>query len=256
MWPRLGSFPTFGLLYSVSILSHFVISYLIARRLGLRHRVWTVVSICYKVGMTFGAKALYDLQHGQFNLQALCSMKHYLRGGLWGGLLAYLMLAAPLAFILAKRKRAALYLVALSIPIPWIFAKMGCLLNGCCYGKPSSLPWAITFPERAVGAPAGIALHPTQIYEILIMVGVLAIFRILKRERWQGTMLLWLLILYGLGRAVTELWRGDLEHDVHIGPLTLSQLLCLVAVGVSAIMLYLCCCIDSNHKLDGKITMC
>jgi len=239
MWPRLGPAPTYGVSYGIGILSHFVISYLIARRLRLRHRVWIVVSICYMVGMTFGAKALYDLQHGQFNLQALCSVKHYVRGGLWGGLLVYLVLVAPLAFFLARRKRAALDLVALSIPIPWIFAKMGCLLNGCCYGKPSSLPWAITFPERSMGAPAGIPLHPTQIYEILIMVGVLVVFKMLKREVWQGTMLLWFLILYGLGRAATELFRGDLEHDAHIGPLTLSQLLCLVSAGVSIITLLL-----------------
>ena len=238
MWPRLGPAPTYGVLYGTGILSHFVISYLIARRLGLRHRVWIVVSICYMEGMTVGAKVLYDLQHGQFDLRALLSMKHYLQGGLWGGLLAYLTLAAPLAFFMAKHKRAALDLVALSIPIPWIFVKTGCLLNGCCYGKATSLPWAITFSERAVGAPAGIPLHPTQIYEILIMVGVLVVFKILKRERWQGTMLLWFLILYGLGRAITEVYRGDADHHAYIGPFTLSQLLCLAAAGVSIVLLY------------------
>jgi phosphatidylglycerol:prolipoprotein diacylglycerol transferase len=255
MWPRIGPVPTYSILYIAGLISHFVVGYHIAKKLGLRHRIWIVVSICYMVGMTFGAKALYDLQHGQFDLQALSSTKHYLKGGLWGGLLAYLVLAAPLAFIFAKRKRAALDLVALSIPIPWIFAKIGCLLNGCCYGKASSLPWAITFPETARGAPAGIPLHPTQVYEILIMVGVLVVFKILKRERWQGTMLLWFLILYGLGRAVTDLCRGDLEHDVCIGPLTLSQLLCLIAAGISIIVLYFWSCIDSGDKLDSKITI-
>lgn len=256
MWPRLGPAPTYGVLYGISILSHFVISYLGARRLGLRHRVWIVVSICYMLGMTFGAKALYDLQHEEFDLQALCSMKHYLRGGLWGGLLAYLALAAPLAFFLAKRKRAALDLVALSIPIPWMFVKLGCLLNGCCYGKPSSLPWAITFPDGASGAPSGIPLHPAQIYEICIMVGVLVVFKILKREHWKGTMILWFLIFYGLGRAATELFRGDLEQDVHIGPLTLSQILCLVAAGISIIVLYFWSRIHSGDKLDSRTVIC
>lgn len=208
MWPRIGPTPTFGVMYSISILSHFLISYLIAWRLGLRHRVWIVVSICYAGGMTVGAKALYDLQHGQFALQALLSMKHYLQGGLWGGLLAYLALAAPLAYVLAKRKRVALDLVALSIPVPWIFVKLGCLLHGCRHGQPCSLPWAITFPEGAGGTPAGIPLHPTQIYEILLAVCILLVFRILRYERWQGTMLLWFLILYGLGRAITEIYRG------------------------------------------------
>jgi len=52
MWPRIGPLPTFGVLYSISILSCFLIACLIARRLRLRHRVWLVVGICYMVGMT------------------------------------------------------------------------------------------------------------------------------------------------------------------------------------------------------------
>ena len=89
MWPRIGPVPTYSILYIVSILSHFLICYLIARRLGLRHRVWIVAGICYMEGMTVGAKALYDIQHGQFDLRALFSTGHYMQGGLWGGLSAY-----------------------------------------------------------------------------------------------------------------------------------------------------------------------
>jgi phosphatidylglycerol:prolipoprotein diacylglycerol transferase len=130
-------------------------------------------------------------------------------------------------------------LIALSVPIPWLFAKLGCLLNGCCYGRPSSLPWAIMFPEGAAGAPAGVPLHPTQVYEILVVLCMVGVFAALKRERWQGTMLLWFLILYGLGRAVTEFWRGDTDHHLYVGPLTLSQLICLAAAGFSMLVLYL-----------------
>ena len=239
MWPRLGPIPTFGVLYSVSILTHFLMSRSIARRLRLRRRVWIVVSICYMEGMTVGAKVLYDVQHGQFDFSALLTIKHYVQAGLWGGLLAYIALAVPLALILAKRKRAAVDLIALSIPVPWIFVKLACLVNGCCYGKACSMPWAIIFPEGGAGAPAGVPLHPTQIYEILVIVCVMVVFKILKRDRWQGTMLLWFLILYGLGRAITEVWRGDVDHHVYIGPLTVSQLICLIAAAISILLLYL-----------------
>jgi len=237
MWPRIGPVPTYSIMYILSILSHFLICYFIAKRLGLRHRVWIIVGICYMVGMTIGAKALYDIQHGQFDFGALFSSRHYLKGGLWGGLLAYFALAVPLVFVLAKHKRAALDLIALSIPIPWIFIKLGCLFNGCCYGTKCSMPWAITFPEGAGGAPAGIPLHPTQIYEILVVVCILVVFKALKYKRWQGTMLLWFLALYGLGRAATEIFRGDFDHHLYIGGLTLSQLVCLAAAGVSILLL-------------------
>ena len=191
------------------------------------------------VGMTIGAKALFDLQHSQLDLWALLSAKHYMQGGLWGGLLAYFCLSVPSVLLLSHRKRAALDLIALSIPIPWIFAKLGCLFNGCCHGQPCSMPWAITFPEGARGAPAGIPLHPTQIYEILVILCILVVFRMLKRRWGSGAMLLWFLILYGLGRAATEIWRGDTNHHLYIGSLTLSQLICLVAAGVSALVLCL-----------------
>ncbi|MHC4171935.1 MAG: prolipoprotein diacylglyceryl transferase [Planctomycetota bacterium] len=238
MWPRIGPIPTYGILYIISILSYFLIACLIARRLGLRHRVWIVAGICYMEGMIVGAKALYDIQHGQFDFRALFSTGHYMQGGLWGGLLAYFILAVPLVLVLAKHRRAALDLVALSIPVPWVFVKLGCLFNGCCYGKKCSMPWAITFPEGAAGAPASIPLHPTQIYEILVVLFILVVFKILKYERWRGTMLLWFLILYGLGRAATEVWRGDVDHHIYIGPLSLSQLICLVVAGISIFVLY------------------
>jgi len=239
MWPRIGPIPTFSIFYSIGILCHYLVSFLLARRLGLRRRVWIAASVCYNFGMIIGAKALYDIQHTQLDLGALLSIRHYMQGGLWGGLLPYLCISVPLVLLLSKRRLAALDLIALSIPIPWIFAKLGCLFNGCCYGKACSLPWAVTFPEGARGAPAGIPLHPTQIYEILVVLCILVVFMILKRRWGSGTMLLWFLALYGLGRAVTEVWRGDTEHHLYIGPLTLSQLICLAAAGISILTLFL-----------------
>jgi phosphatidylglycerol:prolipoprotein diacylglycerol transferase len=205
--------------------------------------------------MTVGAKVLYDIQNAQFDFRALLSIRHYMQGGLWGGLLAYFILAIPLVLILAKNKRSALDLVAMSIPVPWILVKIGCLFNGCCFGKESSLPWAITFPEGARGAPPGVPLHPTQIYEILVVICVLVVFIKLNYDRWRGAMLLWFLALYGTGRAATEFFRGDIDHNVSVGPLTLSQLICLVAAGVSIILLFLWRHFVHNDILDGSMSI-
>ncbi|NQT03719.1 MAG: hypothetical protein HQ580_16945 [Planctomycetes bacterium] len=81
MYPRIGPVPTYSILYILSILSHFLICYFIAKRLGLRHRVWIVVGICYMEGMIVGAKILYDIQNAQFDLRALLSIRHYMQGG-------------------------------------------------------------------------------------------------------------------------------------------------------------------------------
>jgi len=247
MWPQIGPIRMYGLLYLLSFVIHLIVARRQARRLGLRRRVWLVVSICYILAMTIGAKALFDIQHGIFSLRALFSAQHYMTGGLWGGLLAYFAMAMPAALLLAKHKRAAMDLPALAIPLPWIAGKIGCLLHGCCHGKASSLPWAITFPEGAPGgAPAGVPLHPTQIYEILVMVLVIIAFKLLADDRRRGTMLLWFLAIYGLGRPVTEIWRGDLEEATRVGTLTVSSVVCLVAACVSAILLYI------RHTRRGK----
>jgi phosphatidylglycerol:prolipoprotein diacylglycerol transferase len=151
--------------------------------------------------------------------------------------LAYIGLAVPLGFTLAKHKQEALDLVAMSIPIPCIFAKLGCLFNGCCYGKECSLPWAITFPQGSKLAPANIPLHPTQIYEILVFIFILVVFRIIKYERWRGKMLLWFIVLYCLARAVIDVWRGDFDQHLYVYGFTLTQLICLTAASISIILL-------------------
>ena len=255
MYPQIGPVPTYSILYILSIVTHFLICYFIAKRLELRHRVWIVVGICYMEGMTVGAKILYDIQNAQFDLRALLSFRHYMHGGLWGGMLAYFILAVPLALILAKNRRAALDLIALSIPVPWIFTKIGCLFNGCCYGKVCSMPWAITFPEGAADAPPGVPLHPTQIYEILVVICVLVVFKKLNYVRWRGTMLLWFLALYGTGRAATDFFRDDFDHNLYVGPLTLSQLICLIAAGASIIILFLWRCFVRNDILDESTSI-
>ena len=127
-------------------------------------------------------------------------------------------------------------MVVLTIPVPFILAKLGCLLNGCCYGRACSLPWAIVFPAGSRGASAGVPVHPTQIYEIATMLVVLLVFRWVDRDRWRGTLLLWFLAIYGAGRALIETFRGDVERHLWMDRLTLSQPVCL---GVALVSVWL-----------------
>ena len=229
MWPMIGPIRTYGLLYFTGMILHFVVGWRIARRRGLRRRVWIAASVCYLLGMTFGAKILYDIRQGNFQAEALLRAEHYQAGGLWGGLLVYFALAVPLIPLLARRRSDGLDLTAETVPIPWIAAKIGCFLNGCCHGRPCSLPWSVTFPEGARGAPAGIPLHPSQLYEVGLMVMIVLVLATRRSDRWRGTKLLWFLILYGLGRAGTDFLRGDAADQLHLGPLSLTQMLCLIA---------------------------
>jgi phosphatidylglycerol:prolipoprotein diacylglycerol transferase len=238
MFPRIGAVPTYSIFYAISIIIYFIICKKTAHRWGLRNRVYITASLCYIVGMVFVAKILYDIHHSQFNFQQLFSLRHYLGGGLWAGQLAYLGLGVPLVLLVSKSRAAAIDLLAWSIAIPLSITKIGCFFNGCCYGRECSLPWAITFPEGAA-APAVVPLHPTQIYEIILLVCIWLFLKGLKIERWRGTMLLWFLCLYGFGRMGIDFFRGDTDRYIYVGPITLTQLFCLIAALVSIFILLL-----------------
>jgi len=237
MWPRIGPLHTAVVCYTAAYLLNYVVYWRIARRYALSWRVWLPVSILSSMAGVVGSRIFYDLLHSAWDWRALLSVKHYVNGGGWGGLLAYLLVATPAAWLLSPRKRAALDLVALVIPLPFILAKLGCFCYGCCYGRPCALPWAVVFPPESGGAPAGIPVHPTQLYEIVGILVFLCVVRGLDRRRWQGTLLLWFLAIEGATVATTECFRGDFKEHACLGPVTLSQLLAVLAATVSLVLL-------------------
>jgi prolipoprotein diacylglyceryltransferase len=90
---------TYGILYLAGILLHFVLGWRIAKRYGLKHRVWIAAGICYMLGMTIGAKLLFDLQYDTVDLWALFQAERWLRGGLLS-LTQLLCLSAAMAALL------------------------------------------------------------------------------------------------------------------------------------------------------------
>jgi len=255
MYPKIGPVPLYGTLHLLGLVAFFLISRRAAHRLGLRRRVWITVGVCYILGMIPGAKYLYHVRRIEFDPMVIFSAKHYIQGGMWGGLLAYFPLAIAATLLLARKKKAGLDLVGVSLPIPWAMGKLGCLFNGCCYGKPCSLPWGIVFPEEIEGTPAGIPLHPTQVYEIFLMALLVMVFRQLRGERWRGTMLLWFVGIYGIGRAAIDFFRGDADHLTYIGPITLTQLICLAAAVVSITILLLCNPSRANKENETALSI-
>jgi phosphatidylglycerol:prolipoprotein diacylglycerol transferase len=92
-------------------------------------------------------------------------------------------------------------LVAPALGLGLFFTRIGCFLNGCCFGKPSVLPWAIRFPPECVAGSspvAGQALHPTQLYESAF--GLALFFFLnnrLRKAMRKGAIFSQFLIFYG-----------------------------------------------------------
>jgi phosphatidylglycerol:prolipoprotein diacylglycerol transferase len=191
--------------------------------------------------------------------------------GLIGARLYYLALFSPEVFIRAPLQVLALWSGGLAIHggliaafvammwftwrhgIPfWRFAdalapgvilgqalgRVGCFLNGDAYGIPSALPWAVTFSDPNALAPLNVALHPTQLYEMALNLGLFALLWGERRYiRFDGQILLFYVAGYGLIRFIVEDFRGDPLQFA--GTISAAQTLSvLLVVGAAVVLAY------------------
>jgi phosphatidylglycerol:prolipoprotein diacylglycerol transferase len=120
-------------------------------------------------------------------------------------------------------------LVAPGAVLAQAIGRVGCTINGCCCGKPTSLPWAFTWTNPASDAftcaPLGTPIHPTQLYELL---GDLLIFALLfwvfrGRVKPSGSLLAIYLLLYSALTFTVRFWRADVTPFA--GPVEEGQLI-------------------------------
>lgn len=123
------------------------------------------------------------------------------------------------------------------VPVTYFLGRFATLLSGSGYGKPTDLPWAITYPP-GTEAPAGIPLHPTPIYAMLWEAMVFAVIWYLDKKspfknRWgEGSLFFMVMILHGVGRFIMEQFRDDMRGSTHLG-LSISSWVSLLIISVA-----------------------
>jgi phosphatidylglycerol---prolipoprotein diacylglyceryl transferase len=181
------------------------------------------------VGSIIGARFVYVTTYWkqEFADQPLSEIFMVQHGGLvfYGGLLG----AMAACMIYFRWKKMPVWkmadVLAPSIALGSVFGRIGCLLNGCCYGRECSLPWAIHFP---VGHEThGFGVHPTEIYDALLnLILYLALAWLFRRKKFDGQIFAAYLMGYAIFRSIVEAFRGDYPADhIHGGILTSAQLL-------------------------------
>ena len=186
------------------------------------------------VGTIVGARTLYVISYWneQFAGRPLAEVFMVWKGGLvyYGG-----FIGATLSGILyARRKGLPLWkladVMAPSIALGSVFGRIGCLLNGCCYGRECSLPWAIHFPPTHQTYPHGV--HPTEVYDSLLNLVLYFILAWLyRRKKFDGEVFAAYLVGYAVFRFVVEMFRGDYPQYYLGGWATPAQ---LVSFGILA----------------------
>ncbi len=231
MLPRLlefGSFglPTYGVMAALGLILGLTINVLLARREGMDpEKAWDL-GILVIFSAIFGAKLLFVATEWSYfsrHPREIFSVATLQAGGIfYGGLLAALAVS-----VWYLRRHRLPWLKTADIFAPGVAAghalgRLGCFAAGCCYGRPTDLPWGATFTSNLahnlVGTPLGIPLHPTQIYESLLELGnFLILMWLFKRRSFDGQIMGAYLFLYGLGRYFLEFLRDDPGRGVVFG---------------------------------------
>ena len=161
----------------------------------------------------------------------------------WNGGLSFhggVIFAVVAAFIYAKRTKLAFMtyadLLAPSAAIGYAFTRIGCFLNGCCYGCPTNLPWGVRFLEDGTLTPPS---HPTQIYACIANLLIFFLLtRLEKQNRAPGYIFVSYLGLYGVYRFLVEYLRKGYSAQVWLLGLTQAQWVSLVMILASAVIIY------------------
>ncbi len=249
MYPELfkvGPFTvyTYGVLLAASYLLGLRLAMWRAKKWGLDPNRVLDLGIYIIIAALVGAKLLLlVVDFDQFsNPRELLNLAR-LGGVFYGGLI----LAVVVAFWYIHRHRMPFWttcdVFAPGIALGHVTGRLGCLAAGCCYGKPTDMPWAIVFsnPLAAanVGTPLGIPLHPTQIYEagasLVILVALLATER--RGRRFAGRTFWSYMFLYAVSRYIIEIYRGDPRGTV-LGVFSTSQFISVVLAPLSLLMLF------------------
>lgn len=206
----------------------------ISRRLFLASLLLAVV-----VGILFarGQSILFELGVGRWLRGARAGLA--VQGGILGGFLALVVLAR-----LARARTADLLdFAACLLPLGLAITRLGCLLHGCCYGKPTLFPVALMFTDfRGAARPVGVPLHATQLYLSLVgwIVFYVLVRRRLPKRRYRGQLLLEGLTMISIGRFFIEFLRADRRGPVVWLGMPITQVIALVvALGAGLLLLEL-----------------
>lgn len=173
-------------------------------REGREKGLGSELGIWVMVGGILGARVAYILSNWPEYAAAPMEMLRIDKGGLiyYGG-----FIGGALAIILMSRLRKERLwsfadFVVTSVPLGHALGRIGCFLNGCCYGKSCDLPWAIPLQD--------VSRHPTPLYEAAFNLAVYALLLWLyPRRRRDGGVFIAYLLIYPVGRFLLEFTRGD-----------------------------------------------
>jgi phosphatidylglycerol:prolipoprotein diacylglycerol transferase len=233
---RIGPFCvySYGLMVACGFAVAILLAYREAHRYNLNKDKVVDFGICVLLGGLLGARLFYVLTNLNYYIANPAEAINLTKGGLvwYGGFLMGLLVG----LIFVKVNKINFWdgadLLAPFIPLAQAIGRIGCFLNGCCYGVPApkNYPLGVLFPGEHVWR------HPAQIYESAALIVMFLILRKWQsRRHFKGEIFLGYALLYSLSRFLIEFLRGD--NPRIFASLTLSQLVSAAVFAVSLAIL-------------------
>ncbi len=211
-----------------------------ARRDGLNPEHISEAGTWLILGTIVGARTFYVVSYWDksFAGHPWTEVFKVWEGGLvyYGGLIGATL--AGLAFVRFRRVHVWKFADALapSIALGYSIGRFGCLLNGCCFGGPTTLPFAIHYSVEHPSHGAGV--HPVQVYDALLNVGFFLLLAwVHRRKKFDGQIFAAYLVGYAVLRTFVETFRGDYPVRYLGGVATPAQLVS-VAILAAGLLLW------------------
>src|SRR6266581_6081084 len=247
---RIHNFPinTYGVFLALAFLGAIFVTVKLAERDGLPKEKIYDLCLWMLLSSLIGSKILMLFTEPEYRDHPwqLISLDFLRSGGVfYGGLLGAILAG----YFLMRRYKLPWWKTADAcapgIALGNVLGRQGCFSAGCCWGKPTSLPWGVRFTElghEVTGVPIDAKLHPTQLYESgAMLIAFVFLLWLHKRKKFSGQVILAYAVIYANVRFLIEFVRDDPRGDI-LGLTTLtglstSQMIGIV-VGVGALIIF------------------
>lgn len=252
----IGSFPiyTYGVMMALALVTGILFAMKEAKRIGENPERILDIGFFVVLGTIIGGRLGYVIFHLDYYLRKPIEISYFRQGGL--SFLGGFLVAYFLCWLYIKRTKISFWkyadIAAPSIAIGLGIARIGCFLNGCCYGLLSE-NYGIKFPALnmppvylqqlkdgliASGSPNSLPVIPTQLYSSLY--GFLIFFILLwmkKYKKYDGFLILNFFIIYSISRFIVEFFRFYENNYKVFNLLTVTQIILIGVILVSLVFM-------------------
>jgi len=228
---------TYGLFVALGFIAGILTAIKLGKSVGITSNIVMDMGFIIIISGLIGSRLVYIIIDYSHYLANPLDIFKIWEGGLVfsGGLVAVIVVM----LLYVKHHKLNIWttgdLWAPAAAIGQAIGRIGCFFAGCCYGKPTDVPWGVVFTNPKSIATLNIPLHPTQLYSSLSSFIIFVILILIhSKKKFEGQVFIWFLIFHSTARLFLERFRGDPRGAILTNDLTMTQFIAIIIL-ISAV---------------------